>query len=810
MVSKEIVVRGMVQGVGFRPFVAELAEKFNIAGWVRNVNGIVVIHATAEDAFLAVFSHTIKFSAPIGAKVDSIEIRDIGESGEWDDVVIPDDGKQFHIIESAERLSANYPLIPADLPTCPTCEAEMRDPNNRRYRHPFISCTSCGPRYSIIEALPYDRERITMKKFDMCPICKMEYGMKANRRRHAQTIACWDCGPVLWYEKYEKSKWNQIQTNETKRQEQSASYLEAAVNCIKQGGIVAVKDIGGFHLACSPFRKETVQNLRRMKGREKKPFAVMFRDLNEVRDYCLVNHREESLLLSEARPIVLLKKRTDEEVEIFLDQEVCKNSPDVGAMLPCNPIQIMLTDACGPLIMTSANRSGELILTETDDVRQMLGEYITNLPEEMQEAASKQIGILTHDRPILTSLDDSIQRVICTGQKPNLTYRVQTFRRARGFVPTPIDIPVQNHMLAIGGDLKSTFCYTGYGKAYLSQYLGDLEDESCFMQYQKQLERMKNLFGFVPKSIAYDRHPAYRSARSAEKIYQIATESGHNEDDFDYRNMKKIVIQHHKAHAASVIAEHNLTKDAICFAFDGTGYGDDGTIWGSEVFFWDAQKYEMTRIDHLPPVKLIGGDEGAKNAETILYGYLSTVNQPLVDREQIKDYLGANASRYELVEKALSANINAITSTSMGRMFDAVSALLGICTYNSYEGEAPIELENAAAKEEEWIAISPDPKNWIPELMAHKGANTGQLARGFIYAVADWIKACCDLHCRQKNQECLVVLSGGTFQNRILLERTLKLLEQDGYQVYINEKVPAGDGGLCLGQAFLAEERGNE
>ncbi len=799
MVSKEIVVKGMVQGVGFRPFVAELAEKFHISGWVRNVNGVVVIHATAEDAFLAVFSHIIKFSAPIGAKVDSIEMREIGKDNEWDDSDVPMDGKLFHIIESAEVSASGYPLVPADLPTCPTCEAEMRDPNNRRYKHPFISCTSCGPRYSIIEALPYDRERITMKKFEMCPICKMEYGMKANRRRHAQTIACWDCGPTLWYENYRGAKWEQTDQN-----------LEEAIDCIKQGGIVAVKDIGGFHLACSPFKRETLQRLRLLKGREKKPFAVMFRDLNEVRNYCYVNNREESLLLSDPRPIVLLEKRVDSLTVEALDEEVCKNSPDVGAMLPCNPLQILLLEACGPLIMTSANRSGELILTETKDVRSMLGDFIEAQPQEHRSKLAQQLGILTHDRPILTALDDSIQRVICTGEKPKLTYRVQTFRRSRGFVPTPIDIPIQEHLLAIGGDLKSTFCYTGNGKAYLSQYLGDLEDESCFLQYQKQLERMKNLFGFVPKSLVCDRHPGYKSVISAEQFYQIATKSDQKNSDFEVRNLKKMAIQHHKAHVASVIAEHHLTENAICFAFDGTGYGDDGTVWGSEVFSWDAKTRTMERINHLPPSKLIGGNEGARNAETILYGFLAQANEPNASDADLKALFGEDYSRYQLVDKAISADINTVVSTSMGRMFDAVSALLGICKYNSYEGEAPIELENAAAQETEWISISSNPKEWLSDLIAKRGENVGRLARGFIYAVADWIKACCDLFHQNQETKRVVVLSGGTFQNRILLERTLAILEADGYRVFFNEKVPAGDGGLCLGQAYLAAMREEE
>ena len=774
MTTKEIIVKGMVQGIGFRPFVAELAEKFQISGWVRNVNGSVVIHATAEDAFLAVFLHALKFNAPLGANVVSIETRDITED---ETVEVPDDGKQFHIMESAKIDYSDYPLIPSDLATCQTCEAELRNPKNRRYHHPFISCTACGPRYSIIEALPYDRERITMKKFPMCSRCREEYEMKANRRRHAQTVACWDCGPQVSF-----MRWDLQQKQWITDESHDYDCIEAARNWILQGKILAVKDIGGFHLACSAGCEEAVAALRILKGREKKPFAVMFRDINHVREYCEVNTREESLLLDDARPIVLLKRKEMNDAEAAIHPNVYGNSPDIGAFLPCNPIQIMLLENCGPLIMTSANHSGELLYLEEEQVRRMF-----------EASEMDHLAILTHDRPILTPLDDSIVRVISIGQKPNQVYYEQTIRRARGYVPNPITVPFSEHFLAVGGDLKATFCYTGNNRAYLSQYLGDLSDEACFAEYQKQMEHMKALFKFIPSTVIHDAHPGYRSVQHLKMMAGLLKRRGN----------KMVQIQHHMAHAASVLAEHDVKGDAICFAFDGTGYGTDGTIWGSEVFLWSADERQMTRINHLPPVQLIGGDEGARNAQTILYGYLANAGrlQDCDMEPQIKEFLGEQYARYEVVQKAIAAGIHTVTSTSMGRLFDAASSLLGICDYNSYEGEAPIELENCAARTKEAVQLSAKPECWLSDLMKLRtdGAATEALARGFIHAVADWIIDICETQPVKQ-----VVLSGGTFQNRILLERTITGLTGRGYQVYINEKIPSGDGGICVGQAYLA------
>ncbi len=774
MITRKIVVQGLVQGIGFRPFVAEIAEQLHIVGWVRNTNGIVAILATAEEEQIVSFTERLQAEAPMGAIVQKIQVIELPLQM----------FERFSIVESDTEqndISRTFPLLPADLPTCKRCEAELHDEKNRRFCHPFISCTSCGPRYSIINEIPYDREHISMSIFDMCPECEKEYTEKGNSRRHAQTIACKKCGPALTY----KEKKSETQSFIENRNEEA---LQSAVRHLKSGGILAVKDIGGYHLAASPFEEKAIKKLRRLKGREEKPFAVMFENVECAREYCDIDEKEEKLMLSPPRPIVLLKKKRDGK---RLHPTVCKNSPDIGAMLPCNPVQIMLTEALGPLIMTSANVSGELITTDNEQMEQWL--------------SNETVAILSHDRPIVTPLDDSIVRVVA-GKK-------QTLRRARGIVPEPVPFLYDTEVFAAGGDLKSSFCFTAGKRAYLSQHLGDLAEESCYREYEKQKERMKRLFGFEPDLFACDTHPAYRSVCETKPDKQI------------YR------VQHHKAHVASVIAEHGLRGEVLGFAFDGTGYGEDNTIWGSEVFLWNEK--EMKRVAHLTPVTLIGQNEGAKNADTVLYGYIWNLLERIGKEDESLQEHFKNAwgklsdmrnslekSRYELVERAIKCKINCVQSTSMGRLFDAVSAFLDVCHYNSYEGQAPIELENLAATTDVCsplsIEIKEDKESGVLSMDVSKlfvemadallrGNSAAALARGFLYAVSDAI-----VNITEKMNILQVALSGGTFLNRILLERVTLQLEEKGFRVYRNEEVPPGDGGICLGQAYLAAKNREE
>ncbi len=803
-ITNKIVVKGLVQGIGYRPFVAELAQDCGIGGWVRNTDGIVTILAAGEENAMKRFLKGLKEQAPFGAKVEELTAESV-ENQVFSEFAIIGSNTSETVKER------EIPFIPADLPVCKNCLAEMQEETNRRYRHPFISCTSCGPRYSIIERLPYDRETISMNRFSMCALCGKEYGEHGNRRRHAQTIACKECGPALSFSRIVMGEADQTVTGE-------AAY-EAAVRFLSGGGILAVKDIGGYHLACTPFSEETVQTLRVLKGRETKPFAVLFPDIKSVSEYCSVNENEKALLLSPARPIVLLKKQ---EAGRRLAFGVCAGSPQIGAMLPCNPLQVMLAEELGPLIMTSANTSGEVLILDDEEMMRWMEQKVTT-PYRGREVS---LAVLSHDRPIVTPLDDSVVQSVCG--------RTQIFRRARGYVPNPVETGIEKNIFAAGGDLKSCFCYTGKGKAYLSQYLGDLGEEACLMQYRKEAERMRRLFGFSPEIATCDMHPGYASVRqanyfqdqgSAGECYERKQRENAGGQKSGYRSLHR--IQHHEAHAASVIAEHRLNAPVLGFAFDGTGYGPDHTVWGSEALLWNGGA-NMIRFAHLKPVCLTGGDEGARNADLSFYGYLASFRDETKERiyKLGKVVPGLDKETAELVGKAVSMGIQTVKSSSMGRLFDAVSAFLDICHYNSYESEAAIRLEWLADQTDRAypleIGLSAcsgqpflgDAEPLFAEMAAalRNGVLKQELARGFLYAVSDFICRICEMaripaSGGEQNGIRQIALTGGTFQNRILLEKTITRLESEGFSVYINEQVPPGDGGICLGQAYLCAQR---
>ena len=770
----KFIVKGLVQGIGYRPFVAKLADELNIDGWVRNTGGIVTVCASGDEEKLGELQSRLAVEVPTGGFVTSVEVEELDTA---ETIELP--GKGFTIVESDQDMQANLPLIPADIATCENCKKELLDSTNRRYLHPFISCTVCGPRYSILEQLPYDRDTITMGDFDMCPECQKEYTGKLDIRRHAQTIACNKCGPKLSF--IAISGQNNVDNS------QNAGYpaknivhrkftsefldnsnkdftpLKDAIVHILNGGILAVKDIGGYHLVCDPFNERAVANLRLLKHREAKAFAVMFYDLEQAKEYCHINENEAKLLAGPARPIVLVKRKY--ELEQKLADNVCLTSPDIGAMLPCNPVQILLTKALGPLIMTSGNASGDVLETDDDKMEEWLRQRA-----ETDEMRDVPLAILSHNRRILRPMDDSVMKVVAGKQ--------QFIRRGRGHVPAPIHVDIPGEIFAAGGDLKSSFCYVKNGLAYVSQYLGDMESVSCQEFYKKEKKAMETIFGFTPKNNVVDKHPGYFSR---------------NNSTFD------IEIQHHKAHVASVIAEHALNGTVLGFAFDGTGYGDDKTIWGGETFLWKDK--QMDRVAHLKPVKLIGGDEGAKNCDTILTAMLH--GNGLQPTE-----INMNT---QLILAALNKNINTVTSSSMGRLFDAVSALLDICHYNSYEGQAPIELENIAATTNKAYKLHLNSDGCTKDLFRDivyaisNGVDKAEIARGFIEAVSDYIVEISKEYENNLDKNKQVVLSGGTFLNRILMESTVSKLEDLGFKVYTANQLPPGDGGICLGQAFLSQ-----
>lgn len=848
MQQKKIIVTGMVQGVGFRPAVAELAETCGICGYVKNMGGVVEILALGEDEAMEKFFHRLN---TLPGQINKIEVVDIGssvneiytiedhtQSSESSNIIQMYISKnKFEIVKSSNEREKTR-LLPVDFPTCERCKKELYDKKNRRYRYPFISCTACGPRYSIQKLVPYDRESITMGDFIMCAECGNEYKEKGNIRRHAQTIACHNCGPmlrlVLSKEQLSNVKESELLTKQTVSENIVAFshdtewILSYAINALKQEKIVAMKDIGGFHFAFSPMSSEAAKRLRTFKNRDKKPFAVMFPDMKAVKEYCEVSEKEEELLTGIARPIVLLKKKKD-----FVP-EICGDSDRIGVLLPCNPLQILLIEETGPLVMTSGNRGGEPIITTDEKMQKFLEMGCPDL-------------MLTHDREILTPLDDSIYQV-------NGDY-VQLIRRARGLVPEPIELrdSLTIPVFAAGGDLKASFAY-GQGKmVYLSQYFGDLSDVRCIQKWESEKKRLNELLQIEPKRTIGDLHPAYVSAKNIEQK-----------------------VQHHAAHVASVIAEWHLKGTVLGIACDGTGFGCDGTIWGSEFLLYKEDKIneenrimkehmpQMQRVGHFSSVKLLGGDASAKEADKTLFSYMmEAVERGDLTEEQLEAVLNRKESPEDRTEGILNLqkmawkqNINTAYSSSLGRLFDAASALLDICYYNSYEGECAILLEKAAhcgqdlltdkekkakcmdntiekdifelripvyKEKDVWIAdgVKFLVDLWKLQKKYSQESNVKEiLAYGFHHAVAMAIVTMAELICKEYNESVgqleegllsenlceQIALSGGSFINRILLTEVSDCLKEKGKKVYINQKVPCGDGGIALGQVFLANK----
>lgn len=743
--TTSITVLGIVQGVGYRPFAARLAQTLGITGTVLNSGGIVRIIASGKKKAVDEFVYRLKSQQPPGADVMQIFAENMPEQF----------FENFRIVESTKTIEET-PMIPPDLPMCETCRQEMYSPENRRYHYPFISCVACGPRYSMIESLPYDRENITMSDFSMCKSCKQEY-TGDDRRRHAQTISCHNCGPQLILQLPNAV----YHTDEA---------LAKGIELLKQGAVLAVKGIGGYQFACLPYDAQAVERLRMLKRRDKKPFAIMFSSLAECKRYCVTTPDEEKLLLSTARPIVLLQVK----IHTFCEN-VSGESRFLGAFLAYTPLHQLLTDACGALVMTSGNLTSEPIIICDEDMLKLKSPYLG--------------GVLYSLRRIVSPLDDSVSRMVCGIP--------QVLRRSRGYVPLPILLQQKAKLpvLAMGGDLKSCFCLYQNDRAYLSQYFGDMEHYEVLQVYEDNLTRMKLLFGITPKIIACDLHPNYHTSALAKELTK------------KYSEIELIQIQHHHAHIASVMAEHNL-GGCIGVAFDGTGFGTDGTVWGGE--FLLCKGAEFQRRAHLKNVKLCGGDAAARDALLTADCYLAAVG------EEEYDY------RFSIIKAALTQNINTQQSSSMGRLFDAVSAILQIRKENTYEGECAIALENEAAGALQ-RGIAPYPLHFAIEYdkiesiinqvdlikdiltVVQSGGDRGALALGFHEAICNMVLKVC-VQIRKESSENKVALSGGVFGNSLLVQGCVEKLESAGFEVYLNSAVPMNDGGICLGQAFLCSQ----
>ena len=748
-VTKRIRVYGIVQGVGFRPLVYHIAVQLGIKGTVCNVGGYVEIMAQSGETVLDEFLAVLKENKEQRYEITGLEAEEFS-CGKFDG---------FTIIESKEAEAVS--VIPPDLPVCPECMRELSDPEDRRYGNPFISCMSCGPRYTVMEELPYDRDRTSMRDFKMCGTCKMEYTSPDSRRFHAQTISCNDCGPYLIY---------RDNTGESREELLEREAFEKACQVIEAGGIAAVKGIGGYHLVCSPFKEETVDRLRKLKGREEKPFAVMFHSVSQIREHCLVSEEEQALLESRARPIVLLSMGQD-----LMAPSTNKGSMYCGAFLPYTPLQILLTERLGPLIMTSANISSQPVIREDEKMAALSSPYLD--------------GILYNKRRIVRSVDDSVARIL--DGKPQLT------RRSRGYVPYPVFLSrggerTETPVFAAGGDLKAAFCFYQRGNAVVSQYFGDLEEHTVMREYEKSYEDLTRLLKVKPGLAVCDLHPNYHSARFAEAL-----------------GMPVLKVQHHHAHIASVMAEHGLEERIIGVAFDGTGYGTDGNIWGGEFLVCEGR--DFIRGAHISYFPILGGDRSMRDARKtasccLLHGGLGGF---------VRD------ERKDIIKAALDHRINCILTSSVGRLFDGASSVLNIAQENRYEGECGGLLEKAAvAAKKNYVkpanltfplvekedGLELDPMPFFAEACRRvEKEDSGSLALGFHYGLAQAVlKVCCRLGDRYGCRA--VALSGGVFQNGLLTERTISLLRENGFRVYLNRAVPPNDGGISLGQVYLGRE----
>ncbi|UCH42290.1 MAG: carbamoyltransferase HypF [Dehalococcoidales bacterium] len=749
-----ISVRGVVQGVGFRPFVYQLAHKHNLKGWVNNTSEGVEIDVEGEQADLDSFITGLKELAPPRSSIDSIETCEQPLTSY----------ETFEIKESL-YLEGKYQLVSPDIATCPACLEELFSSSNRRYLYPFTNCTNCGPRFTIIEDIPYDRPKTTMRDFIMCPQCQQEYDDPLNRRFHAQPNACPTCGPSL----------ELVDSNGTPVLEGDA--LPMTSRLLREGMIVAIKGLGGFLIACDATSDKAVQLLRERKKRPSKPLAVMLATMEEVRKHCHVSDAEEELLNSPASPIVLLKWKAGSPIT----PTVAPQLGYLGVMLPYTPMHhVLCRDAGIPLVMTSGNISEEPIAKDNDEALQRLKGIVDYF--------------LLHDRGIYTRYDDSVAMV--AGNKRQL------IRRARGYAPYPVRLPVNTgQVLACGAELKNTFCLTRDEHAFLSQHIGDMENLDDLEHFTATIELYKRLFRIQPETVACDMHPEYLSTRYARELASRE------------KSLTLVPVQHHHAHIVSCMVDNGLQEPVIGVAFDGTGLGTDGHIWGGEFLLTDYEKFD--RLEHFTYLPLPGGDAATRRPYRIAISYLlsllgkDALEKPLPFLNQV------DSLEIDLIKKQIERKINTPLTSSCGRLFDAVSALIGVRGVIDYEAQAAIELEMIADQSETgsypFSIVERDGVGIIQlnELFSEiisdlgRGVSKGRISARFHRTVAQIIGQMCQ-HLSARTGISKVVLSGGVFQNRLLLELVLASLEEAGLVAFTHCEVPANDGGISLGQAVIA------
>ncbi|MFZ1398113.1 MAG: carbamoyltransferase HypF [Candidatus Promineifilaceae bacterium] len=777
MVRRRLTVRGVVQGVGFRPFVYGLAQKHNLTGFVGNDSGGVFMEIEGVATAVSHFHHALTHNPPPLAHIEQVTVDDLPVQN----------SSSFVIVHSQVQASANT-LISPDICLCHDCLGELFDPQNRRYRYPFINCTNCGPRFTIIKEIPYDRPLTTMADFPMCPDCQTEYDNPLDRRFHAQPNACAVCGPSVWLEVS-----NQLSVNGERYSVSGDEAIGGAQALLAAGRIVAVKGLGGFHLACDATNDGALATLRERKGRVDKPFAVMARDVATVRQFAHLSAAEEALLTSKERPILLLTPKANNP----LSSLVAPGNNTLGVMLPYTPLHYLLLDFQSPianrqspvLVMTSANYSSEPIVKDNDEARERL--------------ASLADAFLLHNREIYGRCDDSVVRVIgnplSVNGEPNTDPRLPTtdyclpLRRSRGYAPFPVKLPhAVPPTLAVGGELKSTFCLAKGDYGYMSQHIGDMENLETLAAFETAVSHYKTIFRTEPERLVCDLHPGYLSSRWAQAQADVPV----------------IAVQHHHAHIASVMAEHRLDgrSPVIGFSFDGTGYGTDGAIWGGELLLADYAGFE--RAAHLHYVPLVGGDVAVKRPYRLALAHLHAAGLPWDD--DLPCVAACPEAERRVVQRMIEQGINSVPTSSLGRLFDAVAALLGVRQVVSYEGQAAIELEAASAPgvtESYHFALSGQKFDAAPILAdivkeMRAGVATAVIAAKFHNAVAD-LMVQLSLQMRQQHGLNQVALSGGVFQNVTLLETAVRQLHQHSFNIFTHRLVPPNDGGLALGQVMI-------
>ncbi len=738
-------VEGTVQGVGFRPFVFRVATELGLAGWVLNDARGVLVEVEGDRPAVEAFLARLSSDPPPLAVVERVteeEAEPLGEEG-------------FGIVESDAGGEPRAAVSP-DIATCEDCLEEIRDPADRRHRYPFTNCTNCGPRFTIVRGVPYDRPLTTMASFEMCPRCRAEYEDPLDRRFHAQPNACPDCGPSLRLA--DPSGRTVAEGNEPA--------LEATVTALAEGRIVAVKGVGGFHLACRADDEGAVAELRGRKHREDKPFALMAPSLEAALDLVELDDHSGALLTSRERPIVIAPRVEGARVA----ESVAPSTHELGVMLPYSPLHHLILGDCGaPLVMTSANVSDEPIAYRDEDALERLGS-IADL-------------FLLHDRPIHTRTDDSVVRVAGDG--------VLFLRRSRGYVPAGLPLRVPHPMLACGAELKCTFAVAKGDRAWVGHHIGDLKNYETLRSYQEGIEHFERLFAVVPELVAHDLHPEYLSTKYA----------------LEREGVETIGVQHHHAHLASCLAEHREEGPAVGAIFDGTGLGTDGAIWGGEILAGDAVGFE--RLGHLRTVPMPGGERAIRQPWRMACAWLlETLGSDPPIPPRIAGEL--DSGEWETVSRLAESGLASPQTSSAGRLFDAVAAICGIRTEVNYEGQAAVELEAAADRGERGAYPLPgaavlDARETIRAVLADLGAGVPipTVAARFHNGIAAGTAAAC-VEAASTAGVGLVVLSGGVFQNRLLLERTTAILEQGGLRVLVPRLLPPNDGGIALGQLAIA------